>query len=236
MPILTQAAYLPVGNHSGVMSENLGLIDHVQQGLGGLFGWFNNPSSGSSSTWWVSKTGQIEQYGDSNTTMWAQMAGNTSYCSVESEGYDNERDTDQQILAKATIYVAGVRWHNWPLALAEAPGMRGFGWHGMGGSAWGGHLGCPGDLRKAQRGAVLYIASLVLNPHPLPPEVNDMDDNLFIRWCYMTILMRPVDPSGFAANNAWLMAGGPRWDVYAHLYDSPEGQMVTAARRKAIGV
>ena len=73
-------------------------------------------------------------------------------------------------------------------------------------------------------------------PPPLPPEVFTMDDNLFVRWCYQELLVRPVDPSGFEANMAWLKAGGPRWDVYAHLYDSPEGKVVQAAKRRALGI
>ena len=73
-------------------------------------------------------------------------------------------------------------------------------------------------------------------PNPLPPETDDMDDNMFIRWCYMTVLLRTVDASGFSANMAWLNAGGPRSQVYTNLCDSAEGQNVTKMRRKSIGL
>ena len=60
-----------------------------------------------------------------------------------------------------------------------------------------------------------------------------MDDNLFIRWCYKTLLERTVDAAGFKANMDWLAAGGARSQVYTNLCDSPEGQAVTAAIRKS---
>jgi hypothetical protein len=47
--------------------------------------------------------------------------------------------------------------------------MAGFGWHGMGGTAWGNHPGCPGDLRLAQRPTILQLAGgIVVSPTPAP--------------------------------------------------------------------
>lgn len=48
--------------------------------------------------------------------------------------------------------------HGIELQIANSPSDRGFGWHGMGGAAWGGHTDCPGDKRKAQRQEILSIA------------------------------------------------------------------------------
>ena len=52
------------------------------------------------------------------------------------------------------------------ISLADKPGQGGFGWHGMGGAAWGNHPGCPGDLRKAQRPLILTALQ--------PSEEDDM--------------------------------------------------------------
>ena len=60
-----------------------------------------------------------------------------------------------------------------------------------------------------------------------------MDDSTFVRWAYLDRLERPVDEQGFAANMAWLAAGGPRSQVYTNLTDSPEGRQVIAGRRSA---
>jgi peptidoglycan hydrolase-like protein with peptidoglycan-binding domain len=167
------AAWRPVPHHGGAMVANHGLILHVQEGNGGLQGWFSNPASGASSTFWVGKAGQLEQYTDSDVVAWAQSAGNGTYCSVESEGYASESLTGAQLEALSRLYAWGHATHGWPNALAERPGERGLGWHGMGGAAWGGHLGCPGESRKRSRSAILAVAfggsPPPQGPAPAPP-------------------------------------------------------------------
>ena len=158
MTITPFATWKPVGNRGGAMSSHLGLVLHVQQGNNSLAGWFNNPASGASSTWWVAKSGALEQYVDADVVAWAQGAGNSTYNSIETEGYDTEPLTAAQEATLAKLYQWGASTYGWANALAETPGQRGFGWHGMGGSAWGGHTGCPGDLRDARRGPILAVA------------------------------------------------------------------------------
>lgn len=156
----------PVPSHSGPMSAHQGLVLHVQVGNGDCYGEFSNPANQASSTWWVAKDGTLVQYVDSDMAAWTEAAGNFTWDSVETEGVPGEALTNAQVLTLARLYVWGVQTYGWPLKLAETPQDTGFGWHGMGGVAWGGHLGCPGDLRKAQRGGIIYLAALVLNPPP----------------------------------------------------------------------
>jgi N-acetylmuramoyl-L-alanine amidase len=139
------------------MSAHLGLVLHVQEGNGGLQGWFSTTDA--SSTFWVSKTGRVEQYVDADLTAWAQGAGNSTYNSVETEGYTTEPLSEPQILALSELYRWGHEMYGWPYALSDTVGTRGFAWHGMGGAAWGGHVACPGDLRKAQRQTILALAA-----------------------------------------------------------------------------
>jgi peptidoglycan hydrolase-like protein with peptidoglycan-binding domain len=162
------AAWKPVGNHGGSMSAHLGLVLHVQQGNNSLAGWFNNPSADASSTFWVAKSGTLEQYVDADVTAWAQGSGNSTYNSVETEGYDTEPLTSAQEATLASLYQWGAQAYGWPNALAETPGVAGFGWHGMGGSSWGGHTGCPGDLRNPRRAPILAVA-FGGSPAPTPP-------------------------------------------------------------------
>jgi hypothetical protein len=149
------AHWLPVGNHGGPMTGHLGLVLHVCQGNGSQHGWFSDPAAQASSTWWVSKAGVVEQYVDADAQAWAQAAGNPTYNSVETEGFAVEPLTSLQISSLTDLYAWGHHAYGWPLALAEKPGQPGFGWHGMGGDPWGGHTGCPGALRVAQRADVL---------------------------------------------------------------------------------
>ncbi len=158
------ATYEPVPSHSGPMSAHLGPVLHVQVGDGDCYGEFSNPANQASSTWWVSKAGELVQYVDSDLAAWTQAAGNFTWNGVETEGYPTEPLTGPQILTLARLYVWGHQVYGWPLSESEDPLVPGFGWHGMGGVAWGNHPGCPGDLRKPQRGAILYLASLALNP------------------------------------------------------------------------
>jgi hypothetical protein len=139
------------------MSAHLGLVLHVQQGNNSPYGWFAGGSGGNgvSSTWWVGKAGQIEQYVDSALTAYAQGAGNPTYNSVETEGFDYEALTPAQISGVAQIYAWGMRTYAWPAELADAPGNQGLGTHGMGGAAWGNHPGCPGAIRASQRQLIL---------------------------------------------------------------------------------
>jgi hypothetical protein len=163
-----------VGNHGGAMAGHLGLILHVQQGNNSLSGWFNNPAAGASSTWWVSKSGALEQYVDADVEAWAQGAGNATYNSVETEGYVEEPLTDAAEAMLARLYAWGADTYAWADRLAEAPGAHGFGWHGMGGAAWGGHVACPGDLRKDRRQPILDTA--FASSAPTPPELPEVSD------------------------------------------------------------
>jgi hypothetical protein len=153
------ATWKPVTNFSsgvtGQMAAHLGLILHTQQGNGGLQGYFSKPGVQASSHFWVSKMGDVEQYVDTDQRAWAQAAGNDSYLSVETEGWVTEPLTAKQMAALAKLYAWGMFVYSFPKRLSERPGQMGFGWHGMGGVAWGNHPGCPGDLRKAQRSAIL---------------------------------------------------------------------------------
>ena len=173
MTVCPFAVWRPVVNHGGRMGAHLGLVLHVQAGNGGLSGWFNNPTSRASSTWWVSKTGVLEQYVDADLCAWAQGTGNGEYNSVETEGYPTEALTAAAEATLARLYAWGATVYRWPRLVSDRPGYPGFGWHGMGAAAWGGHTGCPGDLRKNRRPAILAAAGGTTGDDDLP--LNDAD-------------------------------------------------------------
>jgi hypothetical protein len=169
MTVCPFALWKPVRNHGGGMGSHLGLIMHVQVGNGSLSGWFNNPTADASSTWWVSKSGVLEQYVDANLCAWAQSGGNSTYNSIETEGNPAEPLTPQQEAQLARLYQWGMGVYHWPKAVTDRPGQPGFGWHGMGGAGWGGHTSCPGDLRKNRRQAILNTIGTPGAPPPPKP-------------------------------------------------------------------
>lgn len=152
----------PVSNRSiGAIkgTNTLGLIVHVQAGNNSPYGWFNNPTAQASSTWWVGKKGEREQYGNPDTDkFWAQAQGNPIYHSGEGEGLPSEPLTAEQVESYGVAFAFGVERYGWKPQIINAPGQSGLGWHGMGGLTWGNHPYCPGELRKAQRTAILQAA------------------------------------------------------------------------------
>ena len=166
--IMPGAIWKPVVNHSGTMTAHRGAVMHVQVGNNSCYGIFNTPSFQASSTLWISKAGIIEQYVDYDEVAWTQAGGNEEWNGWEFEGLPSERLTEQQVIAGAHAYAFGVKHYGWKLQTTNDPSGEGFGWHGMGGAAWGGHFDCPGDLRKPQRQDILNIAHRFLQAPATP--------------------------------------------------------------------
>ena len=149
-------------NHGGPLAKSVGVILHVEAGTeAGTCQVFSEASYQASAHFGIAKDGRIDQFVDTSNVAWAQAQGNSSYFSIETEGYPTESLTDDQCQSFAKLY-AWLRTQpnaSFGFTLAEVPGQPGLGWHGMGGVAWGGHTGCPGDLRKAQRQHILDLAS-----------------------------------------------------------------------------
>ncbi|WP_239404630.1 N-acetylmuramoyl-L-alanine amidase [Frankia sp. Cj3] len=154
--------YRPVCNTAGDAIRPMGLVLHVQEGNNSPYGWFNNPASQASSSLWAGKAGEREQYVPSDVRAWAQGAGNTVYCSIETEGYPAELLTDAQIETVAQAYADGVRTWGWALHVTDTPGMSGLITHSAGGAAWGNHPGCPGPVRAGQRQQIIDRAREIL--------------------------------------------------------------------------
>lgn len=140
------------------MRSHTGVVLHVNQSDGNLYSWVAGDHD-MSCHFEVYKSGAVEQYLDTDLTAWCQMAGNADYLSIETEGYDTEALTDAQVHTIASILHWANEVHGIALQLAEQPGQRGFGWHGMGGAAWGGHPDCPGVLRRNQRAQIIQLAT-----------------------------------------------------------------------------
>lgn len=164
------AVHLPIpyrGEAGRFTGTPLGWILHVVVGNGSPHSGFVNAKPGTRrfSTFWVSKTGRIEQYAETWCQSWAQASGNGSYWSVETEGFPTEALTAAQVQSLAKI-------HNFlgtADAIANKPGQRGIGTHYMGGAAWGGHS-CPDpQYHEGQGPRSKQRAAIIAASHPAPP-------------------------------------------------------------------
>jgi hypothetical protein len=164
------ATWKPVANHGGPMSAQYGLLLHHAVADGSLHDFFNNPDSEVSAHFWVSRTGTVEQYVDSETVAWHAMQMNDTYCGVETEGCTAaygyaEPMTDAMINGLASIYQEGHDRHGWPNALADADGQKGFGYHRMAVAT-----ACPCDVRLSRRPQILELAFGKGTTPPVPPS------------------------------------------------------------------
>lgn len=165
---------------NGLMRSYLGAVLHVNDSQGdqvtsingdSLFAWITEIGPGAMSCHFqVSQTGGIEQYIDTRYSSWCQGAGNNDYLSIETEGLVTDPLTPAQVSAVGRIMAFLHVQHGIPLQVADHPGERGIGWHGMGAPTWG-HPACPGDPRKAQRRQILDVAAGLLAPVPPPANL-----------------------------------------------------------------
>jgi hypothetical protein len=160
-------------NHGGTRSAHLGLVIHVQQGNGSLFGFFDNPSAQVSAHFWCAKDGTLEQYLDTSVVAWAEANGNDSYTSCEFEGFDTEAMTGAQLATGARLADWLSAAEGWPVTGPVAHGQRGITPHanpdGTPDPSWGNHP-CPGSIRIAQIPTIVTLAAA-------PPEPPSKEEN-----------------------------------------------------------
>lgn len=154
----------PTSNRTvGGQEDVHGLVLHIQEGTeAGSEAWFKNPESQASSHFLNPKSGGLRQLVDTADRAWAEVAGNRHWISLENEGYSGDELTASQVENAAQLLAWLHTTYDTPLQSTDDPNGQGVGWHGMGGSAWGGHYDCPGDPIKAQRGAIIARAKAIL--------------------------------------------------------------------------
>lgn len=159
-PRYAKASWHPVSYRADAGKLQLpamGWVLHVQAGTGDPGGWFQSLAGGHDrrfSHLWAPKSGVASQYTSLQQQSWAQGAGNSRWWSVETEGYPAEPLTDAQLDWLAAWHVHS----GTPDRATNSPTVPGIGIHSMGGTAWGGHPGCPGGIRAAQRGEIIRRA------------------------------------------------------------------------------
>jgi len=165
------AQWRPIStNMGGSLGPNLGLVLHHAVMNGSLFNFFNNPANQVSAHFWVSQSGLIEQYVDTDRVAWHGKSLNTRYVGVETEGCTAafnyaEPMSQAMVNALANLYGEGHKRHGWPFALSNSDGQPGFGFHRM-----AVNTACPCDIRLNQRPTILAI-SAGKPPTPTTPKI-----------------------------------------------------------------
>ena len=155
---------------SGAMS---GLLMHTMAGnlQPGTVDWFNNPAAQASAHFGVAQDGTVWQFGPvgKGWMAWHAYEANAAWygCEFADAGNPANPLTQAQITAGAQILECLSAFAGFPLQVSDSPSVRGFGWHGMGGAAFGGHFDCPGNVRKAQRSQIIALAIAIRQEKPL---------------------------------------------------------------------
>lgn len=158
----------PISNerHNGMVYPIHGLVLHIEQGSeSGTNNWFHNPAAQASAHFGNPKSGPLQQWVDTEDEAWAEMAGNSQWLSVEHEGISGQSLTPSQIENDAQLLSwIHKNFSHVPLAITNDTKGFGLGYHGMGSTAWGGHINCPGNPIIAQRIAIVNRAKQIYYP------------------------------------------------------------------------
>lgn len=177
-PPAIQKPITPGSNDLGIVPVLL--IFHVRAGTGpSLFDYFNGPSGGVESHFYIRFDGTTEQYRDTAIDADANMDANAwvgpdgkryGAISVETEGLADGTWTPQQLATLKDLTLWCNATHGIPLKIADNPRGPGVGYHILFMREWaGGPRACPGPARIRQFYDVLapWMAS---NPTAKPKD------------------------------------------------------------------
>lgn len=167
----------PFPTHNGSFGSGAmtGVLMHTMVGdLPGTVSWFNNPQSQASAHFGVAESGEIWQWGPigKGWIAWHAAAANRTWYGIEfaDNAAPSNPLTAAQITAAAQLAECLSAFAGFPLQISDSPSVKGFGWHGMGGAAWGGHFDCPGNVRKAQRPQIVALAMSIRQGGAVTPS------------------------------------------------------------------
>lgn len=182
--------YLSPNHYATGFADNArGLVQHTEDGYSaGTIATFMSEASQASAFFGVGEDGAAQQFlpVGRGLVAWAQGSGNPLWrsCECEDKTKTNQPMTQPQMTAFAQILEVCSAYDGFPLQITDDPANgHGLITHGAGGNAWGGHPNCPGDVRKAQRPALIALAKQIraggntpakppANPATLPPVRN----------------------------------------------------------------
>ena len=154
-------------NHDAGFGTGRGVVMHTEDGFeGGTVSTFMNPANQVSAFFSIARDGSCHQYVPVGKGLkaWSQVAGNDAWRGIEDEDQTHPSVplTPQQVTTFAQILEACSTFDGFPLQVTDDP-VNGHGLilHSDGGQAWGNHLQCPGNVRAAQRPAIIALAMAI---------------------------------------------------------------------------
>lgn len=168
----------------------MGAVLHVDAAnSGSLYSYFNGPSGGIESHFFVRKDGVVEQYRDTKYEADANLHANSfikngkryGYISIETQGFAKGEWNDVQVAEIKKLLLWLSHTHNFPLKKCATPTDPGVGYHVMFGSPgpWTPVAkDCPGPDRVKQYNNILvpWFKTATIPPVKPVPSTKDIID------------------------------------------------------------
>ncbi len=215
-PVANAYEWMDEAHTGGPMTFTRGLVLHVNEGNGDPYRWWMQPTTPiASSHFQVMKDGRLIQYVGCDTVAWCQVAGSTTWHSVETEGFSAEPLTAAQVATLGRLYAWGAAALGWRRQIADSPNGAGFGIHSMGGEAWGGHA-CPGIIRSNQRAAILAAATGTTGDDEVAvlPTITGSDHTHPKSLALAKTLLKTINPAANMATDAASIATVKGFQTY----------------------
>lgn len=199
MPWFPGAIVKEVTRHRTLRSSDRGIVNHIAVSEGAsLFNYFNQPGN-PTSHFYVRYDGDVEQYVDTKYRAPAQLEGNPTLISIETQGgvVRGQTWTAAQLETLAQIAAWCSKVHGIPLipmtssrAIAQGVGYHRLGvdpWRVNGGELWSSAYGktCPEDQRIDQIPGIITRARAIAagdTEAPVTPE--EMNTLAALIWSY----------------------------------------------------
>lgn len=155
---------IDVNYTQGNITPRLFVVHIMQDTLDHVDSLFRNPASQRSSHFGVGRDGRVYQWVDTDDKAWHAVDANSKALGVEHAGFAGNPLTDSALEVTSQLYAWS--YHKYPaisLWLNTNPVTgSGLSWHGLGGTSWGGHTGCPGQPIVDQLPKILNRAKAIV--------------------------------------------------------------------------
>jgi hypothetical protein len=142
---------IPPGPNDPPIKPRLAILHVAATEADSLYGWFNGPSGGIESHFYVKYDGSVEQYRDTAYQADANVMANDFAVSIETQGLANGTWTDAQLATIKALLTWLHTTHGIPLVVPATWDGSGVGYHVLFEAQWDQRgASCPGPNRITQ--------------------------------------------------------------------------------------
>ena len=161
------------------------VILHVDAGnASSLYDWFNGPSGGVESHFFVKKNGVVEQYRDTGWQADANTDANDWAISIETQGFEAGEWTPEQLASIKALILWCHEVHGIPLQRCSVWDGAGIGYHTLFPGRWDKRgASCPGPERKLQFNQIItpWLATAESEDIVTPDDIKAIADEVLKR-------------------------------------------------------